>query len=103
MDDWDGESRCETAHRHLAIFRRKWSPLTDDEMTNVAGGLATLTITTPSGQVSFTTPATVSELTAGLGPTVLAALENGVQFGVSGNAPRTGSGPIGTAKLVVTA
>ena len=86
-----------------ADFPTEMVTLTDDEMTQIAGGQATLTITTPSGQVSFTTPATVSELTAGLGPTVLAALENGVQFGVSGNAPRTGSGPIGTAKLVVTA
>jgi hypothetical protein len=77
--------------------------LTDDEMTKVAGGQATLTITTPSGQVSFTTPATLSVLTAGLGATVLAALESGVRFGVPGSGARTGSGPVGTAKLVVTA
>ena len=55
----------------FADFPTEMVTLTDDEMTKVAGGQATLTITTPSGQVSFTTPATVSELTAGLGPTVL--------------------------------
>ena len=87
-----------------ADFPTEMVILTDDEMTQVAGGQAVLTITTPSGPVSFTTPATLNVLTAALGPTVLAALEHGVQFGLPGaGGARTGSGPIGMAQLVVIA
>jgi len=86
-----------------ADFPTEMVILTDDEMTQVAGGQAVLTITTPTGPVSFTTPATLSALTAALGPTLLAELEHGVQFGLPGAGPRTGSGPLGMAQLVITA
>ena len=87
-----------------ADFPTEMVILTDDEMTQVAGGQAVLTITTPTGPVSFTTPATLSALTAALGPTLLAELEHGVQFGLPGMFGRgSGSGPLGMAQLVVTA